>query len=252
MNSFSKYFSLVALSGIVLLSSCRKDKDAPDTTPTPQPGTLALHVHHNYGDTLFALNTNYTDAYGTVFYFTRAEFYVSNFGIYDMNDSLVYEPGSYFVVRPTTSEIALGAPGVSHVHEIEFFIGVDSATNHSDPTTYTADNVLSPQNPSLHWSWSSGYIFVAIEGVADRNADGVPESSFLFHIGTDNLRKAITLALHQDILNDTENMVHFEIDYSRFFDGIDLSLSTSHTMTMDNMSLATQVYNNMDSVITVE
>jgi hypothetical protein len=252
MNSFTKYFSLVALSGMVLLSSCRKDEDAPEPTPTQQPGTLSLHLHHKVGSANFALNTNFTDGFGTVFYFTRAEFYVSNFGAYDHDDSLVYAPNSYYVVRPTTTEIALGAPGVSHIHELGFYVGVDSATNHTDPTTYDASSALYPQSPSMHWSWSSGYIFIAIEGVADRNADGTPEAAFQLHIGMDNLRRMVTLPVHTDILNDTENMAHIEIDYLRFLDGVNLSLTTSQTHTMDNMMLATSIANNVDSVFVVE
>jgi hypothetical protein len=104
----------------------------------------------------------------------------------------------------------------------------------------------------MHWSWSSGYIFIAIEGVADRNADGTPEAAFQLHIGMDNLRRMVTLPVHTDILNDTENMAHIEIDYLRFLDGVNLSLTTSQTHTMDNMMLATSIANNVDSVFVVE
>jgi hypothetical protein len=107
------------------------------------------------------------------------------------------------------------------------------------------------QSPSMYWSWSSGYRFVVIEGNADRNADGTPETMFQFHIGMNSLYRAVELHVHDDLTANTNNHIHIEINYLRFFDGINLSLSTSHTHTMDNMPLATQFINNVDSVFSI-
>ncbi|HHG86155.1 MAG TPA: T9SS type A sorting domain-containing protein, partial [Bacteroidetes bacterium] len=47
---------------------------------------------------------------------------------------------------------------------IKFSVGVDSASNHLDPSSYAASHPLAPKSPSMHWGWSAGYRFVAMEG----------------------------------------------------------------------------------------
>lgn len=243
-------YSLLAIMFVgTMLSSCKKDKDDPhDDEDHTAP--IVLNINPKAGTQTFAFSTNYTDDFGTVYQFTRAEFYVSNMILKDDVGNTVFTPGKYYIIRPTTASYALGTTDAHHFHEMELVIGVDSLTNISDPTTYTND--LAPQVPSMHWSWSSGYIFVALEGVADRTGDGIPEAAFQFHIGTHSLRKLLELHVHQDIVHGTTNNLNLTIDYKKFFTGIDLSDPNSHTHTMDNMTLATQVFNNIDSVFTFE
>ncbi|MDB6004434.1 MAG: hypothetical protein JWR15_1421, partial [Prosthecobacter sp.] len=47
---------------------------------------------------------------------------------------------------------------------IRFRIGVDEATNKSDPNRYAPEHALNPQVNGLHWGWQGGYVFMALEG----------------------------------------------------------------------------------------
>lgn len=252
MKTSIKYTTIIGFAALTSLSACRKDEDPPAQTPTPTPTSIKLELEHKAGSSALVLNSNLTDAFGTVFTISRADFYVNGFAFTnDMGDTILNHTPHY-IVRPDVTEIVLGNVSGTHAHEMSFNIGVDPASNLSvDPATQPAGSALGVQTPSMYWSWSSGYRFVVIEGNADRNADGVPESMYQFHIGMNSLYKAIELHLHQDLTANASNTVHIEIDYLRFFDGINMSLSTSHTHTMDNMPLATQFMNNADSVFSV-
>ena len=47
---------------------------------------------------------------------------------------------------------------------IRFCVGVDAKTDASDPQIWPAEHPLHPGVCGLHWGWSSGYVFMAIEG----------------------------------------------------------------------------------------
>lgn len=73
---------------------------------------------------------------------------------------------------------------------IKFGIGVPKRLNHLDPALYTSIDPLSV-GKGMHWDWTSGYIFSAIEGVVDSAGKNVP---FVYHTGTDTLYRTIAFS----------------------------------------------------------
>jgi hypothetical protein len=66
---------------------------------------------------------------------------------------------------------------------------VDSSLNHLDPSAFPIESPLNISNAGpMHWGWSTGYIFMNIEGKVDTILDATtnPDLSFSFHIGTDS------------------------------------------------------------------
>ena len=47
---------------------------------------------------------------------------------------------------------------------LRFLVGVDAKTDASDPQVWPPEHPLHPDVCGLHWGWSSGYVFLAIEG----------------------------------------------------------------------------------------
>lgn len=244
--------SLAALAGVFVLSSCRKDQDPLPENPASSPTTVKIELSHLAGGSALSFSSPYNDDFGNVFTITRADFYVNGFLLKDDMGDTVLSSTAHYVVNPALQEISLGSVNGTHVHMLHFNVGVDTLLNLTvDPATQPAGSALGVQTPSMYWGWSSGYRFIVLEGMADRDADSVPESMYQMHIGLNMLYSSVALETHSDLTANAENMLHIEIDYLRFFDGIDMSLSTSHTHTMDNMPLATQVKNNVDSVFSV-
>jgi hypothetical protein len=68
-------------------------------------------------------------------------------------------------------------------------LGVDSSLNHLDPSAFPNESPLNISNAGpMHWGWSTGYIFMNIEGKVDTIPDATlnTDLSFSFHIGTDS------------------------------------------------------------------
>jgi hypothetical protein len=81
--------------------------------------------------------------------------------------------------------------------------------NHLDPSAFPNESPLNISNAGpMHWGWSSGYIFMNLEGKVDTIPDGVVNTdlSFSFHIGTDPYLQYLQFnnVNWQDIGNNTK------------------------------------------------
>jgi cytochrome c peroxidase len=63
---------------------------------------------------------------------------------------------------------------------IRFLVGLDEATDRSDPQDREPTDPLHPSQCGLHWGWNSGYVFLAVEG-RWQHADG-ERSGFSYHL----------------------------------------------------------------------
>lgn len=63
---------------------------------------------------------------------------------------------------------------------IRFQVGLDAETDHSEPQRWDPEHPLHPDVCGLHWGWSSGYVFLALEGHW-QTAQGQP-SGFSYHL----------------------------------------------------------------------
>ena len=97
---------------------------------------------------------------------TRAEFYISEVEIQHPDGMKMPLTDQYLLVnaKNPAAEFDLGIWPVETAHGVTLHLGVPAAVNHNDPTTLPSGHPLAPQNPSMHWGWSSGYRFIAIEG----------------------------------------------------------------------------------------
>ncbi|MEZ4825922.1 MAG: MbnP family protein [Bacteroidia bacterium] len=209
---------------------------------------LTLHFHSMVGDEAFAYNTTYT-VNGVAMSFSTAQFYVSGVrvggdGVFDTNED------KYLLVKADQSVYEVGEITTGHKHMLMFNVGVDSAANHADPTTYESTHPLAPQSPNMHWSWNSGYIFVRVEGLVDTDGNGTPDAEFLFHIGTDAKRTPIALTAHKEVAAVDET-IHMEVDFAKLFTGIDLKTDRT-THTGDNPTLAAKFVANLPDIFSVE
>jgi hypothetical protein len=155
---------------------------------------------------------------------TRAQFYLSEIGIQLTDGTLMPITDQYILVNANTpnAEFDLGSWPLDAAHGTTLHLGVPKIVNHNDPATYPADHPLALQNPTMHWGWSSGYRFIAIEGKVDNNGDGVPETAFEYHNLGDALYKSLQLTGTKNAENGILNL-HLVIDYSKLFMNMTLS-----------------------------
>lgn len=148
----------------------------------------------------------------------RAEFYISEIEIHHADNTTMPLSDEYILVNAAspTAEHDLGQWAVDAAHGVTLHLGVPQSVNHDDPAAWPANHPLAPQNPSMHWGWSAGYRFMAIEGKIDNNNDGIPETTFEFHNLGDALYKTVELTG----VEETENGVlhlHLTLDYVQLF-----------------------------------
>jgi hypothetical protein len=206
---------------------------------------IQLEMIHLGNGAAFSYDSVYVDDFGNDYKFTRIQYYLSGHTL--ENDNGVQEIAEYMLVSPAATVYTAGKSEAGHFHELKFTVGIDSATNHSDPALYASGHPLSFQSPSTHWSWSTGYIFIMLEGLVDADNDGTFEGNFVFHIGTDSFKSNIDLTIHQDIMESAVAGITVNANYTQFFTGINLE-TDNNTHTADNLPLANALLANVPFV----
>lgn len=262
----------IAMIAGIALTSCKKkgctdpaannynpDAKKDDGTcvydPPPSSGEITtnvkLHIHHKVGANQMHLDSVYTAGNGRKFKFTSAHFYLGQV-MFDQEGTWETADIPYAIIEPGTMGYTFEGFPVAHYHGFDCLIGIDSVTNHSDPSTYAATHPLAPQSPSMHWSWNAGYIFIRLEGMCDTTAGmtGTVDAPFTFHVGTDAMKQSLSFTKHFDAKASVDNEIHMTADWLRFLDNVDLRTENS-THTMNNMPLATKISGNSVNVLSV-
>ena len=126
---------------------------------------VIIHFEHQVGDNTFAISTPSTASQGYDFNITRLEYYISEIEIVHDGGQITTVEDQWLLVNPASAEdFSLGTFDIENVEGLNYALGVDEAHNHLDPTSYSAGHALAPQSPSMHWGWSAGYRFAALEG----------------------------------------------------------------------------------------
>lgn len=226
-----------AIPLILFNTSCKDENDEQ---------ALNVHFHSAFGTDDFAYNTEY-DLNGVKLLFTKAQVYVSDFVVKTNPEQAIEDV--VVSINPSKHTLDIGTiPNVGNSAGLKFSIGVDDVVNHTDPSTYPATSPLSSSSSEFeHWSWNSGYRFVVLEGEIDTNGDGTLDDFFEFHLGTDDFYTVIDLNQTGEIIAGQDFTTNVRVDYSMFFDGIDLA-NDYVTHTNDNINLANAVKDNFSKV----
>ncbi|MFN8396824.1 MAG: MbnP family protein [Bacteroidia bacterium] len=124
-----------------------------------------LRINHQLGSAPFQLATQATNDLGNGFNVQRLQYYMGEITVIHDGGQTTLIPDTWILVDASQStNVFLGNLPFTILEGVSFGIGVDSAHNHLDPSQYAVNHPLAPQSPSMHWGWSSGYRFVAMEG----------------------------------------------------------------------------------------
>lgn len=127
--------------------------------------TINVDIKHKlYGEDFSIGKESFTNL-GMSFDADRLEYYMSEFSITHDSGTVTQITDKWVLVNAANAtSFQLDLDSVNTVEAISFYIGVDPSHNHLDPTSYPSSHPLAPKNPSMHWGWTAGYRFVAIEG----------------------------------------------------------------------------------------
>lgn len=131
---------------------------------------MKLTINHLLGSSPFALNSEAENDLGHKFKLSRLEYYISGISITHDGGAVTDISDKYILVNANvTDTINIGNFNITSVESISFSVGVDPGVNNGDPTAWASSHPLAPKAPSMHWGWSSGYRFVALEGKSGNN-----------------------------------------------------------------------------------
>jgi hypothetical protein len=197
MKKILSYTALFVFTALAL-SSCKKDEETEEMI-TPLPGviiptsTIQVNPIHLWEDTPFELGTTYS-INGVDVQFDEVRFYLSKFMMTDMMD--ITEPGetAILVSAASASPMSIGGTSLNHVHSLGFLFGLDSITNHQDPTL-----ALAPLNDPLMMDLAEGMNELQLnidyaqmfEGVDFANLSGTHGASDLTNGIADNIQNDV-------------------------------------------------------------
>lgn len=257
-NKFQLVFKLAALFALVIFTSCKKTTDTTPPTPT---GYIGIHIHTNM-DTTEVDSGDVVTLNGRKMLLSVAQFYAHNFSVRKTDGSSV-TLDKYILKTIGTEMYILGQLPAGNYNSVSFNVGVGSAYNSLNPSTFASSDPLSPQSPSMWFgSTSQGYIFMNVQGLADTSAaQTAPVSQyqpFSYQLGTAAMLKTVTLPTMDAPLTITTGsnaanpaLLHLTCDYAKLLQGIDLKAQPVATP-FSNASLATQMANNVPGLFSYE
>ena len=133
---------------------------------------VILNINHKLGDADFAMNQAAKNNMDHDFKITRLEYYISEITLVHDGGIETSVDDLWVLARAVANtEVDLGVFDITTVEKIKLHIGVDPDHNHLDPSSYHTSHPLAPKSPSMHWGWTAGYRFVALEGHGGPNLD---------------------------------------------------------------------------------
>ena len=223
-------FSLFAVA-VFSLASCKKDDatSTPTPTPTPAPAKGRLSVTFNNqvaGQPIAMGDMAYTNAAGNLYSVDLLKYYVTNF-------TLVKEDGTernfrnYDLIDGSLSgapNFALDSVDGGTYTAVKFYIGVDSARNH----TGAQDGDLDPINGMI-WTWSTGYIFFKHEGQFIDSTGAT--RTVLLHLGTDKALSPVTVPVTPFTINGDSRALTLNFNLNSVYSGsrtLDFNVDNIH------------------------
>ena len=263
MTTNKLFTSLLLVAFAALLStsftSCKKDDDDDDHKHEEGTGHLHVYFKNKMNGMDLMYDHTHTLSDGREFNFSTVQYYVSNLRLVKADGTEHPMEGIFELVKGgATSELELEDVPGGNYSGIKFNVGVDSTTNKTvDPATQPEGSALGVQNPSMYWSWNSGYIFLRLEGNVDTAAvvGNSPEmGTFTMHVGSDPNLMDISLDKNFAVGENEHPSVSVFMDAQYLID-TDLDMSTSadrNTHTMDNMPLVMKLKANIDGAFSAQ
>lgn len=131
---------------------------------------------------------------------------------------------------------------------IRFRIGVDPATDRTDPAIYAPDHPLHPDVCGLHWSWQGGYIYLALEGQSSKPVEG--GSGFAFHLARQGNAPMIELPV--SFRGGGPVTVRIGMDVPKLLDGVDFARDGNSTHSRDGDPIPGRMKANIAKALAVE
>jgi hypothetical protein len=258
-----KLYAVFLIAVSVTFISCSNDENISESGP------MTIEFDNVVGATNLQLNTSgapYTNSRGEAYKLTWLTYYVSNIKLKKTDGTIFQDPiksdgsAGYYLVDENdaeSQEITLENVPAGEYTEITFTIGVDASQ--VDQGAQTGD--LDPSK-GLFWSWNTGYIFMALEGMSP--ASNEPGNVFQYHVGgykedaasnqVNNI-KTVTLSFNGDaapVRAEHKPEVHLLFDVNKFLNGSGEQVTFTSTASRHSPMPCKNLANNITSAFVVD
>jgi cytochrome c peroxidase len=154
---------------------------------------------------------------------TRLDLLLSDFSLQRLDGTWTDPAGwnGYFRAEQPLRRQAVPAVAPGSYGAVRFAVGVSPTQNHADPNRFGPEHPLHPVVNGLHWGWTGGYIFLALEGhwQYDHAAAG-RTGGYSYHLAGDENRVTVTLPGRLRVQAGT--MLRLQLDATRLLAGVDI------------------------------
>jgi cytochrome c peroxidase len=174
--------------------------------------TLEIAVRHTFSDGPLLLDSlRYQNAAGETLSVTRLSYLLSGFAIEREDGVWVEMPDRYAWMDAAKQRTVVRLDDVPEgkYRALRFHVGPDAKANTGDPARLAADHPLNPNLNGLHWTWQTGYIFLALEGHYRIGAAEV--KGYAHHLARDPNRTRVSLAAPLDLTHDAGVLLAFDV-----------------------------------------
>ena len=183
--------------------------------PTTAQNEIMLDLNYLWGGEPFVLGNTFIQTNGNDIQIDRCEFYISQISITHDNGEITEINDTWILSNPNEASFSLGTHDINTVSAITFSVGVEQPVNNNAPTLWPEEHPLSLHIPSMHWGWTSGYRFVALEG----SAGEIPlTEAWEIHALGNNQYFEQTIQTGGILAND-ELRIGLDVNVDRFFEG---------------------------------
>ena len=230
------------------------------TSSTAATGRIMFHLHTYIGTTeVDDYNITYTDENGRKMLMQLAQYYVSGIQLERLDGSLYDVPNTHILKLLDVDTYLIGDVPAGNYQSIRFKVGLDSITNHRFPPLPADTAILG--RPEM-WFGNSptpdGYVFLHAKGMIDTTSDasGTANQLFDYKIGTGTHLIQVNMPVKKySILPGGIEYAHILVDFSKLFNGVNLSQSDNFSITTaaeNNTTLATKISGNIASMFSYE
>ena len=208
----SRYFGILLLATF-LFQACKDD---------PEEGTLTLHFKPLYNAQPLQLLT--THAYDTPqqIQFTHLSLFISDLTLYDQSgeeilDDIELVDISFSNLQSAEAGYTVTLTGVpARTYDgLSFGMGVPPDVNQMKPADFSSSSPLS--KTGYYWVGWNSYIFMKIEGNLDTLGNGIFDTGFALHTGSDDLFRTLDGATPIVVEDGKETVWNIVIDYKNFY-----------------------------------
>lgn len=179
------------------------------TAATAAPLTVQLHHTHN-GSPLLLDSLRFTSSAGETYSVSRLSYLLSDFAL-EKPDGTRHPVDAFAFIDAAKHRTIFQLREIPDANytALHFTLGLAPGPNKSNPASHPAGHPLNPALNNLHWTWQTGYIFLALEGRYRKPDNSL--AGYVYHLANNPNETTISLPAALDLTNPASLVLSFDI-----------------------------------------